>query len=395
MRYLSNALQIIHRDASWVRYPPVVSLEESEKLANGTSPDDGYLRWQALATVQQADQERCAAVRGAQRCFLSSVEWVWDAKVQRIDKDTAASGKLVPQRDVMTGKILQGEWRLEHNLTARWADVIEAVKAAWEATIHPWERGEGEDSEEFSEEEIETGKEEAPAVVDSELNETHADESAESDTTDEDDGEDDDDDEGWTEHVHPGTGRSYYVNSATQETSWIKPPELEQQEQRSAVVTELQQEQRCSTLVDPPTAKTSTTTANRTAGNSRATGSASGATGSSKGPPSSSSRAAAKQRRAKRVSRIQARQAAASGGPGSAGSDAGSSGASKSRNRNSDRGRTDGNADVYAAAEAPKAAASAAQGQAPRSVRTRSTAKAKSRAARIAAKKHAAKSASA
>ena len=136
-------------DSRWaIRYPAVVSVEDSEKLANGTSPDDGYLRWQALAAVQQADQQRCAAVLEAQRCFLSSVEWAWDPKVQRVDKDTAASGKLVAQRDVMTGKILQGEWRMEANLKAAWVHVIEAVNSAWEKTTFPWERGEDNDDEE-------------------------------------------------------------------------------------------------------------------------------------------------------------------------------------------------------------------------------------------------------
>ena len=117
-----------------------MTIEEAEKLANGTSPDDGYLRWQALAAVQHADQKRCAAVREAQCCFLTNIAWAWDGEVQRIDKDTTASGKLVAQRDVMTGKILKGEWRLEQSLRTAWDSVIDAVKTAWEETIHPWER---------------------------------------------------------------------------------------------------------------------------------------------------------------------------------------------------------------------------------------------------------------
>ena len=181
----------------------------------------------------------------AQRCFLSSVEWAWDTNVQRIDKDTAASGKLVAQRDVMTGKILQGEWRLEANIKAAWVHVIEVVNSAWEKTTFPWERGENEDDEKDSEEETAAEKEEPIDIEQLNEQSRDTDEVADGDTTGEkEDPEDEDDDEeetdteeeeqeegGWTEHLHPGTCRSYYVNATTKETTWTKPPELQQRRQ--------------------------------------------------------------------------------------------------------------------------------------------------------------------
>ena len=108
-----DALQLFSVTDGGEPYRPVSSLETSDDLSDGTCGNDGFLRWQALASVQEVDLKRVAAIGKALKRSLSAVGWEWDKKQQRIDLDTKASGKLVPQRDVMTGKILTGEWRME------------------------------------------------------------------------------------------------------------------------------------------------------------------------------------------------------------------------------------------------------------------------------------------
>ena len=108
-----DALQLFSVTDGGEPYRPVSSLETSDDLSDGTCGNDGFLRWQALASVQEVDLKRVAAIGKALKRSLSAVVWEWDKKQQRIDLDTKASGKLVQQRDVMTGKILTGEWRME------------------------------------------------------------------------------------------------------------------------------------------------------------------------------------------------------------------------------------------------------------------------------------------
>lgn len=73
---------------------------------------DALARWQCDGRARHRERARMAAARTTLRKCLSLIAWRWEADAVRMNMDTKASGRVVPQVDCMTGKKLRGEWIL-------------------------------------------------------------------------------------------------------------------------------------------------------------------------------------------------------------------------------------------------------------------------------------------
>jgi hypothetical protein len=69
---------------------------------------DALRRWRCRAEVGERDLRIAHGTVAALRRALGAVGWHWEAGALRMDTDTRASGKVVAQVDVMSGKRLRG-----------------------------------------------------------------------------------------------------------------------------------------------------------------------------------------------------------------------------------------------------------------------------------------------